>query len=505
MADKKIIKEVISLIRSGLSVESAKRKVMKKHGLSKFIKNSDILPFLPKDDPIYSKLIKRPMRTISGVTPIAIMIKPENSCKWSCIYCPIGKGAKSYTGEEPAALRARQCNFDPAEQTKVRLKHYLDTGHPADKCEIIVMGGTFLAMDKSYKDFFIKSIYDTLNSKPSKDIPDAKRINETAKHRVVGLTIETRPDVCSENDINEMLYFGATRVELGVQMPSDRIYKLIRRGHTVSDVIQATKNLKNTGYKICYHIMPGLPGSDKTQDIYLFKKLFSDPSFRPDMLKIYPTLVVKGSQLYNIWKQGGYKPYSTEEAADVISEFYRFIPEYVRVMRIQRDIPTPLIEEGVLNSNLRQIVEQKAEEKDIEIREIRYREIKDNSIVGKPMLSVETYFASGGKEFFISYSDEADQLLGFLRLRFPDTSFRKEIDSTTAIVRELHVYGKEASIGGSSTVQHKGLGSKLLEEAEEIAKSNGKSKILIISGAGVRGYYRKKGYHLIGPYMGKKI
>ncbi|MBI5046706.1 tRNA uridine(34) 5-carboxymethylaminomethyl modification radical SAM/GNAT enzyme Elp3, partial [Candidatus Micrarchaeota archaeon] len=342
--------------------------------------------------------------------------------------------------------------------------------------------------------------------------------NEKTHHRVIGLTIETRPDVCVPY-IDEMLSFGATRVELGVQHADDEIYKKINRGHGVNEVVESTIALKNSAFKVLYHVMPGLPGVGRDKDIAFVKKLFDDSSFRPDMLKIYPTLVMGGTILYNWMKQGKYEPYSTEEAADIISEFYRYIPKYVRVMRIQRDIPAPKIERGVKKSNLRELVEEKLREKKIVPMEIRYREVglqttqktsknkkTQNSLKDFELKKLE-YEASGGKEYFLSYENEDSVIAGFIRLRLPGSGIfpRSEIDRDSALIRELHVYGSATPLDESGPVQHHGFGITLLREAQEIAKAAGRNKMIIISGVGVRDYYRKHGYEREGPYMVKKL
>ena len=517
LSDKeRAIQIVVKRLLSGeRELEKLKLDAARKYRLKEFIRNSDILEKLNATERkrFLSILQKRPMRTLSGVTPVAVMIKPEGSCPYSCIYCPTGLGAKSYTGYEPAALRARQEKFDPFGQVNNRLRHYQDTGHETSKCEIIVMGGTFLRMPRAYKRSFIKGIYDALNGKISKTLNLAKHRNETAIHRAIGLTIETRPDVCGKDEINEMLEFGATRVELGVQHPDDEIYKTLDRGHKTIDVIHATKLLKDSAFKVCYHLMPGLPGSDKKKDIAMVKRLFDNPDFRPDMLKIYPTLVMPDTGLAKMAEQGKYTPYDTETAADAISDFYRYIPEYVRVMRIQRDIPTGLIGCGVKNSNLRQLVENQVKEKGIIPKEIRLREIglsREGFERSEFKLKIKEYEASGGKEFFISFVNKKNMLAGFSRLRIPNEPFRKEIayDPHASLIRELHVYGSEVEVGseGKGKAQHSGFGSQLLAEAERIAKEQFDSKkMVVISGVGAREYYRKHAYSDDGPYVSKKL
>jgi len=484
------------LLEGRKDIDRIKREAASRFSV-KMIKNSEILEkgkgTLPEE--LLQKLKKKPTRTISGVTPVAIMIRPADSCTHSCIYCPFtGKAAKSYTGNEPAAMRAIQADFEAGRQVKSRLKQYGEMGHPTDKCEIIVMGGTFLEMPVEYRKDFIKGIYDALNGTVSGTLDEAIRKNETAEHRAIGLTIETRPDVCGKEQINEILGYGATRVELGVQNPDDIIYEKINRGHKTEDVVKATELLKNSAFKVLYHVMPGLPGSNPEKDIEMVKKIFSDERFRPDMLKIYPTLVMEGTELYGMMEKGEYAPYSADEAAETISEFFRYIPEYVRVMRIQRDIPANLIFSGVRKSNLRELVQEKIEEKGIKPKEIRSREIRSMKFDDKTFsIKRFDYNASNGKETFLSYENEGGLLAGFLRLRMND--------SETAYVRELHTYGAEAGIGKNGEVQHKGIGKKLLEAAENIANE----KIVIISGVGAREYYFKNGYERYGSYVAKKL
>lgn len=510
MSRKGAVAFIVGRILAGeRDVESLKREASRRFRPDSMIKNPELLEAVPEGrltEEIRGLLLKKPAKTASGVTPVAVMIRPQGSCRWGCVFCPFTSlAAKSYTGFEPAALRGRQYGFDPYLQASSRVRQFEGGGHPADKCEIIVMGGTFLEMDEGYKRGFIKGIYDGLNGFRSGTLAESMEANEKAAHRAVGLTIETRPDVCG---VDEILSYGATRVELGVQHADDEIYRIVNRGHKVRDVIDSTKRLKDAALKVLYHVMPGLPGSSPEKDISFVKRLFEDPSFRPDMLKIYPTLVVGGTVLERWAKEGKYSPYSSEEASDVISEFYRHIPGYVRVMRIQRDIPADRIEKGVRKSNLRELVEARIREKAITPREIRYREVglsgRKAALSG---FSIErlAYKASGGEEEFLSCGNGEGLIAGFIRLRFPGSFSRPEITEDTALIRELHVYGSEVPIDGRGHVQHRGLGRKLLGEAERIAKEAGYGKMAIISGVGVRGYYRRLGYELEGPYMVRRL
>ncbi len=505
--EEKAAQYIVKCLKKGRAdLEKIKKEAAKKYGCA-VLKNSDIIRMARAPEDALHHLRKKPVRTLSGITSVAVMVRPEGSCQHSCIYCPYtGKAPKSYTGEEPAALRARNSSFSVEAQIKSRIRQYRAIGHPTDKCEVIIMGGTFLEMPLPYRISFAKEIYETLNGKKAGTLREAQEKNETAKNRVVGLTIETRPDRCGKKEIDEMLGYGATRVELGVQHPDDGIYRKINRGHTVKDVTEATALLKDSAFKVLYHIMPGLPGSDRKKDMIAVRKIFAEERFRPDMLKIYPTLCVEGTGLYEMMKRGEYEPYTAEEAAEVIAEMFRYIPKYVRVMRIQRDIPANLIADGVKKSNLREYVQMCLEKKGIKAQEIRSREagLKDADIADMKTKEC-AYRAGGGREFFISF-ENSEAIAGFVRLRMPNGRiFRPEIDEETALIRELHVYGREEKIGTAGALQHTGIGKNLMKRAEEKAEELGCKKILAISGVGAREYYRKIGYKRDGPYMSKAL
>ncbi len=500
-----------------VDVQKLKIEACKKFHLDRVPKNSEILQFT--DDPkIVRVLRKKPMRTLSGVAVVAVMTRPKECPHGRCAYCPRGENAcQSYTGKEPASLRAIQHNFDPYDQTMDRLAQLDRIGHPIDKVELIVMGGTFPSECLDYQEYFVKRCLDAMNSfyneRTSRILEEAQRKNEHSKVRCVGITFETRPDWCKEQHISRMLDFGVTRVELGVQNIYDSIYRRIDRGHTVEDVVESTQLLKDAGLKINYHLMPGLPGSTIERDIQAFRQIFTDKRFKPDMVKFYPCLVVKGTEIYGEWKKGNFKPYTTEEARKVIVEVKKVMPKWVRTMRIQRDIPTQEIDAGVDRSDLGSLVYQELEARNIQCNCIRCREAglkhyKKGVTPEDVQLLVEEYTASGGREFFISFEDaEKDILIGFLRLRIPYAPFRNEITKDTCLVRELHVYGQMLSLGERTSRgwQHKQFGKRLLENAEEVGQQQGMKKILVTSGIGVREYYRKFGYRRVGPYMGKRL
>lgn len=447
--------------------------------------------------------MKKASRTISGVTPVAVMAKPF-ICPGRCVYCPSSPEApKSYTVESPAVLRARSCGFDAKKQVEVRLKTFAEMGHAQDKVELIVMGGTFMFYPRDYQYQFIKDCYDALNGITSSCLEDARRINENAEHRCVGLCIETRPDFCGEAEIRSMLDFGTTRVELGVQTLDDEIHCLTKRGHGVSEVISATRLLRDYGFKVHYHWMPGLPGTTPEHDLELSRKLFEDEHFRPDGLKLYPTLVVKGSELESWYRDNRYQPYSEEEMIDLLIAIKALIPKYVRISRLMRDIPSKFIIAGCKDLALRGTIRKKMDQTGLRCSCIRCREyghrLRDGWAVGEPRLIRLDYEAWGGKEVFLSYEDENETLFGLLRLR---------INEKKAVVRELHIFGPEVSLGErlERAAQHRGLGERLLREAERIARGEFKAdRLLVLSGVGAREYYRSLGYGLEGAYMTREL
>jgi len=442
------------------------------------------------------------------------MTKPMR-CPGQCIYCPTYTATpQSYTPESPAVLRAINCEYDAGKQVELRLRILTKMEHPTDKVELIIMGGTFLASPVDYQYEFIKDCFDALNGTQSTSLEEAQRYNENARHRCVGLCIETRPDWCRQEDIDRMLEFGATRVELGVQTLDDQIYELVGRGHKVKDVVDATRLLKEHGLKVHYHWMPGLPGSNTEHDLQLSKVMFDDSRFKPDGLKLYPTMVVAGTELEKWQKEGRYQPYDNDEMVVLIVDIKAIVPKYVRISRVLRDIPAKFIVGGLKNS-LRDIVKQKMAEQGISCKCIRCREyghrVKDGWQIGEPRLMRLDYEASEGQEVFLSFEDEMETLFGLLRLRVQEKQLQglQHSSSRLALVRELHVYGPEVAIGGRNiaALQHKGLGRLLLIEAERIAcEEFGVQLIAVLSGVGARQYYRSDlGYELKAGYMVKRL
>jgi len=477
-------------------------------------------------------------RTQSGVAIIAVLTKPY-ACPGQCVFCPTEKNIpKSYLPNEPAVMRAVMNKFNPYHQVQSRIKALELNGHNTDKIELIVMGGTFSYFPKHYQKWFIAECFRACNEyKKSKNtnakttLEKEQKRNENSKHRIVGLTLETRPDYIDEKEILNFRKLGCTRVELGVQTIFDDILKLNKRGHKVSATIRATRLLKDAGFKINYHLMPGLYGSNRQKDYEMFARLFSDSNFQPDMLKIYPTLVIKNSQLYRLWKKGAYQPLTDRDFENLIIKVKNeIIPPYIRIQRLVRDVPLPSIEAGPKISNLRQIIAAKTHCQCIRCREVKETYKSDNKII----LDRIDYNGSGGKEIFLQFIDspsaskketdnKRNKLYALLRLRIPSSlisssSQKKEQKNTlyekipvlknAALIREVHTFGKLIPIGKKEkkSPQHIGLGKKLIQEAEKIAREEfGISKIAVISGVGVRNYYRKLGYRLKDNYMVKKI
>ena len=537
-----------------------KRNLAQKYKLKKIPTNINILLNIPENKIFLfkQKLLTKPVRTMSGVSPVAIMTKPDKCPHGKCTFCPGGINSpwgdvpQSYTGHEPATMRGIRNDYDAYLQVFNRLEQYVLLGQSFDKIEIIVMGGTFTAADKGYQEEFIHDTFQALNDfsemfvgkngnidyiklkevfqlpgemhnpervkkvkqtlldfkhrKGASTLKQEKDINEkTSKVKCVALCIETKPDWGFLEHGNVMLRQGCTRVELGIQSVYDDVLKIVHRGHDSADSKKSIQILRDLGFKINFHYMPGLPLTDYERDMKGMKQLFTDPGYKPDMIKLYPCMVAEGTALYYQYKKGEFEPISTETAAKMVSEFYTFVPEYCRIQRVQRDVPTKYWEAGVDRTNLRQHADQNYVTEKNQCRDIRSREPKGREVDWDNIkIKVNEFEASNGKEFFISAEDVTnDILVGFCRLRFPSEFLREEITSDSALIRELHVYGTATAIGKEGMVQHRGWGKKLMDKAEKIAKDNDKNKMVVISGVGVRGYYYKIGYNLEGPYVVK--
>ncbi len=491
-------------------------KICAKYSLERIPRNYEILSLVNESD--YDKLrrvlLKKPVKTASGVAVIALMPKPYACPHGRCTYCPGGiefNTPNSYTGKEPSTLNAIGNEYDPKLQIRSKIDKLIVFGHDISKMEIVIVGGTFLFMPKDYQENFIKSCYDALNGTDSKDLQKAKSNNEHAAIRNVGFTIETKPDYCKREHVDLMLAYGITRIEIGVQSLQERVYKIVNRGHNYNDVIESFQISKDAGYKIVAHMMPGLPTMTPKEDIADFKKLFSDSELRPDMLKIYPSLVIENTPLYKEYKQGRYTPYQDKDMIRVLTEVKKNIPKWVRIMRVQREISPNEIIAGPKSGNLRQIVQQNLLKKGLTCKCIRCREAGLSRRAGGENVKLDRidYDSSDGKEVFLSYEDKNESIHGFVRLRKPSVNaHRNEIGEDTCIVREIHVYGRSLRLGErkEGEIQHSGLGKNLMQEAEKISSEEfDAKKILVISATGTREYYQKLGYLLYGPYMSKPL
>jgi len=476
--------------------------------LGRMPKNSEIWPFLTDTDLI--ELFKtRGVRTESGVAPFAVMMKPHY-CPGNCVYCPLEEGMpKSYLSDEPAAQRAKKLKFDPRLQVEMRIKQMEETGHITDKIDLIVIGGTFSAYPDDYKLEFFKGMYDGVNGFVAKSLEEAQKYNETGERRVVGISVETRPDWVSEEEIILWRKMGVTKVQLGVQAFDEQILKKINRGHSLNEVAEATRMCRNAGIKICYHFMPNLPGSTPEKDIEMAKIMFDDPRFQPDYLKVYPVMVIPTTELHEMWKRGEYQSYADTDLKIVLKEIKRLTPRWCRIDRLVRDISKQWVSSGTMRTNLRQILQEELKKEGKVCRCIRCREVRSGIYDAEVEMMIDERETLGGQEIFLSF--EADgKLFSMLRLRLPDPGEKmlfKELEGA-AIVREVHTYGQVKEIGGLQGLalqggksQHRGLGKRLLAKAEEIARERGYKKMAVISAIGTREYYKKLGYKLEGKYM----
>jgi len=480
---------------------------------------------------------QKKVRTDSGVAPITLLTKPY-ACPGKCVYCPTEvRMPKSYISSEPAAARALRLSFDPYRQVVQRVQALERNGHEAKKIELIIKGGTWSAYPWAYRKWFIKRCYDAANHLQAlgekakrtsyRSLAASQQANEEAEYRVIGLTIETRPDWVNPQEIIRLRELGVTRVELGIQALDDAILAYTKRGHTIADAIRATILLKAAAFKTDYHFMPGQPGSTPEHDIEMYRRLFADPAFRPDMVKLYPCVVLPNAELQEWYSAGTFKPLEGEELIETMIQIQSLTPLYCRVPRLIRDFPSTDITGGNKVTNLREEIERRMQARGIKIWDLRAREAGHRPALSPdvvPQLFVERYENAGGTEYFLSIEDpDRTTVLAFLRLRLPDHDFVPEDAKAAkmlvqvreafpelhgaAFIREVHTYGQALALNQikGDAVQHRGLGKQLLQKAESIAKEHGYASIAVISGIGVRAYYRQHGYGQKGTYMVKNL
>ncbi len=464
----------------------------------------------PADHAVERALTLNAVRSSSGIATVTVITEPY-PCPGRCVYCPTeARAPKSYLTNEPAMMRAVRNGYDPFRQVVSRLDALEQTGHPTQKIELIVKGGTWSFYPEAYQQQFIQRCFDAANGTASASLEEAHQRNETAARRIIGATIETRPDYITADEVRRLRALGVTRVELGVQSLNERVLKLIVRDHTAREVASATRRLRDAGFKVAYHLMPNLPGALPEDDLATFRELFDHPDYRPDALKIYPCVVIESAELFQWWREGRYQPYDDETMVELLLQLKRLVPPYARIERVIRDIPSTSIRAGCAITNLREEVLRRLRARGLACRCIRCREVRE-ATEGTFELVRRDYAASGGREMFLSLEDvQRDRLAALLRLRIPADDATASVPALegAALVRELHTYGQHLPLGGrqESAAQHRGFGRRLMAEAERIAVDEfGRRRLAIIAGVGVREYYRKLGYELRDTYMVKAL
>jgi elongator complex protein 3 len=465
----------------------------------------------PYEAEMIERLRMKPVRTLSGVTTVTVLTKPY-PCPGKCIFCPTDvRMPKSYLPDEPGAMRALHHDFEPFAQTAARLEALEAIGHPTDKVELLILGGTWSSYRDDYQEWFIQRCLDALNGFDSSSLAEAQRANEHAGHRNVGLVIETRPDHIDPQEITKLRSLGVTKVQMGIQSMDDAILARNKRGHTAAETRRAMRCLRAGGFKIVAHWMPNLLGATLESDQADFALLWRDHDLRPDELKIYPCQLLENAELYGAWQAGDYVPYTTEALIELLVEIKPTIPRYCRVNRIVRDIPSTHVVEGNKRTSLRQDAQRELNRRGLRCKCIRCREIRGRPVQSDDLLYEDMQYDTGGsEEHFLSFNTQQDRLAGFLRLSLPNAE-SPPLDlpdlEDAAIVREVHVYGQSLEVGeeADGVAQHSGLGTELMAAAERLAAAHGCRRVAVIAALGTRGYYRKLGYELGETYMIKGI
>src|SRR5688572_9789098 len=478
---------------------------------------------IEEDARLLERIRMKPMRTLSGVTTVTVLTKPY-PCPGKCIFCPTDvRMPKSYLPDEPGAMRGLEHEFDPYAQVQSRLQQLKSVGHPTDKIELLILGGTWSSYRRDYQEWFIKRCFDAMNTLTSAPLPlgeadqrtgegeldKAHTINETSHHRNVGLVIETRPDEITQNELRWLRYLGVTKVQMGAQSLDDHILEINKRGHDVDCTRRATALLRAAGFKIVLHWMPNLLGATPESDREDFAKLWAD--FCPDEIKIYPNQLLANAELYEYWQRGEFKPYTTQELIDLITDIKPTIPRYCRVNRVICDIPSTNVVEGNRRTSLRQDVHDEMKLRGTHCECVRCREVRGRPVDAQSLrLDNMVYPAGGADEHFISYITPDDKLAGFVRLSLPGKDSPQtgmpDLDEA-ALIREVHVYGESLPVGAEKqgAAQHAGLGTRLLAQAESVAKASGFQRMAVISAVGTRGYYLERGFERGELYLTKTL
>jgi elongator complex protein 3 len=477
---------------------------------------------IDEDGHLLERIRMKPMRTLSGVTTVTVLTKPY-PCPGKCIFCPTDvRMPKSYLPDEPGAMRGLEHQFDPYAQVRSRIEQLKSVGHPTDKIELLILGGTWSSYRRDYQEWFVKRCFDAMNTlehNSSPNVPETKlqegeleqahSVNEMTHHRNVGLVIETRPDEINPDEIRWLRHLGVTKVQMGAQSLDDHILEINKRGHDVESTRQAVALLRAAGFKIVLHWMPNLLGATPESDREDFARLWD--GFCPDEIKIYPNQLLANAELYEYWQRGEFHPYTTEQLVDLIADVKPSIPRYCRVNRVIRDIPSTNVVEGNRRTSLRQDIHDEMKRRGTECQCVRCREVRGKAVHVEAMkLDDMVYQAGPAEEHFISYITPDDKLAGFVRLSLPGSGSPEtkinDLDGG-ALIREVHVYGQSLAVGAEQkgAAQHAGLGTRLLEEAESIARAKGFKRMAVISAVGTRGYYLDRGFERGELYLRKTL
>ena len=515
---------VLKAVREGVEVRQALRANPLPEGRGFLAKHTLVAAYRRmvetgewEEDPVLlAKIRMKPIRTLSGVTTITILTRPH-PCPGECIFCPSEAGLpQSYLSDEPGARRGVENHFDPYLQVSSRLRALHEVGHPTEKIELLILGGSWSAYPSDYREWFIRRCFEALNEENPLDdqglvsLAEVQARNVNGLHRNVGLVIETRPDLVTLEGLLELRRQGVTKIQVGVQSMDDRILLLNRRGHTAEDAEAAVALIRAAGYKVVVHWMPNLLGATPESDRQDFKRLWRKGGLQPDELKIYPCQLLESAELYRYWQAGEYQPYSEETLISLIADVKLEVPRFCRINRVIRDIPSPLVVEGNRNTSLRQdvalLLKQRGQQcQCIRCREIRYGKVDPETLV----LTDQVYRAGQAEEHFLSFNTPDDKIVGFLRLSLPLVETTPTIPDLhqAAIIREVHVYGQSLEVGSEQigAAQHIGLGTQLLQEAERIARDRDFQRLAVISAVGTRNYYADRGFRLGELYMRKSL
>jgi len=520
--------EILKGLKAGIDLNTAQRAHPKPDGGGFIPKHALVAVYYQQvesgeweeDEDLLMKIRMKPTRTLSGVTTVTVLTR-YHPCPGECIFCPQeDQMPKSYLSEEPGARRGLENAFDPYLQTRNRIRALKAVGHPTEKIELLILGGSFSVYPRDYQAWFVRRCFDALNGVNPDDkapyetllesLKEAHSRNVHAENRNVGLVVETRPDLVDREELAWYRTLGVTKVQMGAQSLDDRILKRNKRGHTAQQTLDAVALLRAGGFKVVLHWMPNLLGATPETDREDFARLWGDGSYCPDELKIYPCQLLENTELHELWQQGAYKPYSEDTLLTLIADLKTTVPRYCRINRIIRDIPSTYVVAGNKNTSLRQDIQQEMSRRGTRCECIRCREIRTRKVTaGSVELHDLIYHPAHSEEHFLSFDTPEDQLAAFLRLSLPaDTQLTglEELEGS-AIIREVHVYGQSLEVGEerSGIAQHSGLGSRLIEEAEALAKLRGFQKLAVIAAVGTRAYYAARGFGLGEYYMVKRL